>query len=64
MKKGEIYSGKVKSIDFPNKGRVLVEKDNEVENVFVKNVIPGQTVDFMINKKKNGLMQHHIIQGH
>ena len=48
MKKGEIYTGKVERVDFPNKGIVICEEGK----VIVKNTIPGQTVRFMINKKK------------
>lgn len=56
MKKGGIYTGYVESVDFPNKGNVIVktEEDGQTieEKVVVKNSIPGQTVKFMVNKKK------------
>ena len=48
MKKGQIYEGKVIDVDFPNKGIVECEEGKAI----VKNVIPGQTVSFMVNKKK------------
>ena len=48
MKKGGIYTGYVESVDFPNKGNVIVktEEDGQTieEKVVVKNSIPGQTV--------------------
>lgn len=50
MKKGGIYTGYVESVDFPNKGNVVVrtEEDGQVieEKAVVKNSIPGQTVKF------------------
>lgn len=48
MKKGEIYQGIIEKVDFPNKGRVCLEE----EKVTVKNGIPGQKIQFVINKKK------------
>ena len=51
MKKGEIYQGRIEKIDFPNKGKVTVED----KTVIVKNGIPGQTVRFLINKKKGNI---------
>ena len=58
MKKGGIYTGYVESVDFPNKGNVIVktEEDGQIikEKAVVKNSIPGQTVKFMVNKKKHG----------
>ena len=50
MKKGEIYQGKVIRVSFPNKGIVECEGCE----VIVKNVIPGQTISFMISKKRSG----------
>ena len=48
MKKGEIYQGWIDHIDFPNKGKVLIEG----QTVTVKNGIPGQKIEFVINKKR------------
>ena len=45
MKKGQIYSGTVENIAFPNKGIVKCED----KKVIVKNVIPGQKISFVIN---------------
>ena len=48
MKKGEVYEGIIEQVDFPNKGRVMVDG----QPVIVKNGMPGQRVRFMINKKE------------
>ena len=50
MKKNEIYEGMVTELKFPNKGRVMVE--NEEETVMVKNTLPGQKVRFRLAKNK------------
>ncbi|MDO4296511.1 MAG: 23S rRNA (uracil(1939)-C(5))-methyltransferase RlmD [bacterium] len=57
MKKGEIYTGVVESVDFPNKGVVLVED----QKVIVKNTIPGQKISFRIQKKKNGRCEAQLL---
>ncbi|MDD3138333.1 MAG: 23S rRNA (uracil(1939)-C(5))-methyltransferase RlmD [Lachnospiraceae bacterium] len=46
MKKGQIYEGTVKRVDFPNKGVIEIEG----EKVVVKNCMPGQKISFAINK--------------
>ena len=46
MKKGEIYEGIIEKVDFPNKGRIIIDG----RTVTVKNGIPGQKVRFLINK--------------
>lgn len=58
MKKGEIYQGRIEKIDFPNKGKVTVED----KTVIVKNGIPGQTVRFLINKKKGKRMEGRLLE--
>lgn len=57
MKKGEIYEGKVERIDFPNKGIVKVED----EQAIVKNAIPGQLVQFAVNKKRGGRCEGRLL---
>ena len=47
MKKGEVYEGIIEQIEFPNKGKVVVDG----QTVIVKNGMPGQKVRFMINKR-------------
>lgn len=66
MKKGGIYTGYVDSVDFPNKGNVIVEieEDGQLikEKAVVKNSIPGQTVTFMVNKKKHGKCEGRLLE--
>ncbi len=50
MKKGQRYEGIVERVDFPNKGRLVVEGEKAV----VKNGLPGQKISFVVNKHKNG----------
>lgn len=58
MKKGEIYEGKVTEVSFPNKGKVECENGT----VTVKNVIPGQNIRFMINKKRSGRYEGRLLE--
>ena len=58
MKKGEIYEAVVEKIEFPNKGILHVEE----EKVIVKNAIPGQKVQFVINKKRNGKCEGRLLE--
>ena len=63
MKKGEIYEGIIESIDFPNKGNVWIKEseDKEPVRVIVKNGIPGQKVQFRINKKRNNRCEGRLL---
>ena len=62
MKKGNIYDGYVEKVEFPNRGYVRVtipEEERTPESgdtayVWVKNVIPGQTVRFRFTKRRSG----------
>ena len=58
MKKGQEYTGTVASVDFPNKGRVICEDGT----VTVKNVIPGQKVRFVINKKHGDRCEGRLLE--
>ena len=57
MKKGQTYTGTVSSVSFPNKGHVQCEDGMAV----VKNVIPGQTVTFAVNKKHGDRCEGRLI---
>ena len=46
MKKGQLYEGIVKRVDFPNKGVI----EHEEGKVIVKNTMPGQKVSFVVSK--------------
>ena len=66
MKKGGIYTGYVESVDFPNKGNVIVKTEEDGQTIeeepVVKNSIPGQTVKFMVNKKKHGKCEGRLLE--
>ena len=59
MKKGEVIQGFVERVDFPNKGIV---RTADGEKVVVKNAIPGQTIECMINKVRNGKYEARFIK--
>ncbi len=48
MKKGQLYEGIVKRVDFPNKGVI----EHEEGKVIVKNTMPGQKVSFVVSKNR------------
>lgn len=58
MKKGERYIGTVEKIEFPNKGIVSVDG----ERVIVKNALPGQQVELVVNKKRKGRSEGRLLQ--
>lgn len=57
MKKGEIYQGVIEKMEFPNKGIMHAEG----EKVIVKNAIPGQLVEVLINKKRKGRCEGRVV---
>ena len=59
MKKGEIFEGRVLRMDFPNKGIVCTEAGG---TVIVKNALPGQRVQFRINKLRKGKAEGQLLQ--
>ncbi len=57
MKKGQVLSGVVERVDFPNKGIV-----NTPEGVCtVKNVLPGQKITLVIQKKRNNKAEGRML---
>lgn len=58
MKKGDIVSGRIEYVAFPNKG---VMKVGDLECV-VKNTLPGQEVKARIQKKRNGKAQAALLE--
>lgn len=58
MKKGQVYQGVCERIDFPNKGIVRTGDDVCV----VKNALPGQTVQFRINKVRKGKAEGTLLE--
>ena len=51
MKKGVEYTGKVVGLTFPNKGKVDCREEGMA---VVKGTVPGQTVKFVVSKKRSG----------
>lgn len=58
MKKGQELTGIVERIDFPNKGIVMTEEGS----CMVKNVLPGQKVTFVVQKKRNGRAEGRLVR--
>lgn len=58
MKKGQVLTGFVEKVDFPNKGLVSTEEGNCI----VKNVLPGQKVTFVVQKKRNGRAEGRLLK--
>lgn len=58
MKKGQVYEGITQRVDFPNKGIVVVGE----ENCVVKNSLPGQKVQFSVNKVRKGKAEGRLLQ--
>ncbi len=58
MKKNGIYEGTVTEVRFPNKGVVCTPEGN----VTVKNVLPGQTISFILTKKKNDRLEGRLLE--
>ena len=58
MKKGQVYQGVCERVDFPNKGIVRVEDGICV----VKNALPGQTVQFRVNKIRKGKAEGALLE--
>lgn len=60
MKKGQVWEGIVKEVDFPNKGKVfLLEEDR---TVIVKNTVPGQKIRFSVNKIRKGKAEGRLLE--
>ena len=60
MKKGQIYEGTVERVDFPSKGKVVI--DGEEKYVEVKNAIAGQKVRISVNKIRKGKAEGRILE--
>ncbi len=68
IKKGEKYIGICKEINFPNQG--VIEQIKTVDGealsdecrAIVKNALPGQTVEFLCNKKRSGKAEGRLLR--
>ncbi len=58
MKKGDFCEAVVEYIEFPNKGILHIDG----ERVIVKNALPGQTVRFVVNKKRKGRCEGRLLE--
>ncbi len=58
MKKGQVYTGIVERVDFPNKGIVRVGE----EACVVKNSLPGQKIRFCVNKVRKGKAEARLME--
>lgn len=58
MKKGQILEGMVEKLDFPNKGKLIVED----RTVTVKNALPGQKIRFSVNKLRSGKAEGRLLE--
>lgn len=59
MKKGQIYQGVCGEIKFPNRA---VVKTDEGETCQVANALPGQLVEFRVEKSKNGRCEGRLLR--
>ena len=57
MKKGQVLSGVVERVDFPNKGVVTTQEGTCI----VKNVLPGQKITLVIQKKRNNKAEGRML---
>ncbi len=66
MKKGQIYTGIVSKVSFPDKGVVVCAEEDEngktEYEVSVKGVLPGQKVTLRITKKKNKKIEGRLLE--
>ena len=60
MKKGQVYEGLIEKVEFPNKGIVSVE--GEENKVIVKNGIPGHKIKFAVNKMRKGKAEGRLLE--
>ena len=63
MKKGQILEGIVERVDFPNKGVVKCREENGEDAIcIVKNVLPGQRINFCVQKKRSGRVEGRLLE--
>lgn len=62
MKKGQIYEGTVEKYEFPNKGIVIYREEDTETKVAVKGTLPGQTVKFILSKKRAGKCEGRLLE--
>ena len=60
MKKGQIFEGKIEKVEFANRG--IVSVPGEEKQVIVKNGIPGQKIQFCVQKFKHGNPEGRLLK--
>lgn len=60
MKKGQVYEGRIETVEFPNRGKIYLPE--EEKTVVVKNGVPGQKVRFSVNKIRKGKAEGRILE--
>lgn len=60
MKKGQICEGCVESLQFPNKGIVKLAETGE--RCVVKNVLPGQKIQFLVTRLRKGRGEGRLLE--
>ena len=58
MKKGQVLEAEVDRVDFPNKGIARTEEGT----VVVKNSLPGQLIQFSVNKVRKGKAEGRLLE--
>lgn len=58
MKKGNIYTGKVESVSFPDRGLVVGEEGR----AHVKECIEGQKISFKVKRKRDGISEGEFVE--
>ena len=61
MKKGQEYIGIIEEYEFPNKGVILHREETGITKVVVKDTLPGQTIRFVISKKRSGKCEGRLL---
>lgn len=62
MKKGQIYEGTVTKYEFPNKGIITYKEEDREVRVAVKGTLPGQSVRFILSKKRAGKWEGRLVE--
>ena len=61
MKKGQIITGTITELKFPNKGILVCEDGEKMTKVVIKGTLPGQKVEAQVNKKRSGNCEARLL---
>lgn len=62
MKKGQEYVGVVTEYHFPNKGIVVTQTEDGLEECVIKNVLVGQKIRYRVTKKRGGKCEGQMLE--